>query len=109
MAQAVWNGVVIAESSDTKIVEGNHYFPPESLNNDCLDESDHTSVCGWKGTARYYNVRAGGQTNANAAWYYPDPKPEAAAIKGYVAFWKGVEVSADDSGQKLDATGVCES
>ena len=108
MAQARWNDSVIAESAETKIVEGNHYFPPESVDNDALEESDHHTHCGWKGQASYYHINVGGKRNENAAWYYPDPKPEAAAIKGYVAFWKGVEVSGD-GGQDVDATGVCTS
>ena len=108
MARATWNGEVIAESTETKIVEGNHYFPADSVSQEHLADSDHHTRCGWKGTASYYHVQAGGETNQNAAWYYPDPKPEAAAIKGYVAFWKGVQVDAD-GGQAVDATGVCES
>ena len=92
MPTASWNGVIIAESTATESVEGNHYFPPESIKREFFRESDATSVCGWKGTARYYDVVVDGQTNEKAAWYYADPKPEAANIKGYVAFWKGVEV-----------------
>lgn len=93
MPKAVWNGVVIAESSDTEVVEGNHYFPPESLNKSCFRPSDHTTVCGWKGTASYYDVVAGDSINEQAAWFYPDPKEAAASIKGRVAFWKGVQVT----------------
>ena len=93
MATATWNGVVIAESDQTIKVEGNHYFPPESVNPDYLaDSSDHT-VCPWKGTASYYDVVVDGDTNRGAAWYYPDPKPAASDIKGYVAFWRGVQVT----------------
>ena len=92
MATAKWNGVVIAESDQTEVVDGNHYFPPESVKQDCLKASDKTSVCGWKGTANYYTLVADGKENADAAWFYADPKPEAANIKGYVAFWKGVVV-----------------
>jgi uncharacterized protein (DUF427 family) len=92
MAKAVWNGVVLAESDDTEIVEGNHYFPPETVNMEHFKQSDHHTVCPWKGTASYYNVEAGGKVNENAAWYYPEPKKAADQIKGYVAFWKGVEV-----------------
>jgi uncharacterized protein (DUF427 family) len=92
MAQAIWNGQVIAESENTEVVEGNHYFPPDSINRDFVSPSDTTTVCGWKGTANYYDVVVEGQTNAGSAWYYAEPKPEAANIKGYVAFWKGVEV-----------------
>lgn len=93
MPKAVWNGQVIAESDSTEVVEGNHYFPADSVKADCVEKSDHTSVCGWKGTANYYHVIADGERNENAAWYYATPKPEAANIAGYVAFWKGVEVS----------------
>lgn len=92
MPKAVWNGAVIAESDDTIDVEGYQYFPPESLNEQYLKSSSKTTVCGWKGTANYYTIDVGGQLNADAAWYYADPKPEAAHIKGYIAFWKGVEV-----------------
>jgi uncharacterized protein (DUF427 family) len=94
MPRAVWNNTVIAETSDTVIVEGNHYFPRESLNPEYFHESPHTSHCGWKGEARYFNVSVNGQTNANAAWYYPTPKPAAKEITGRVAFWKGVRVEA---------------
>ena len=92
MTKAIWNGAVLAESEATKVVEGNHYFPPDSLNRECFAESSAETVCGWKGTANYYDVVVDGQTNQQAAWYYADPKPEASEIKGYVAFWKGVEV-----------------
>lgn len=90
--QAVWNGTVIAESQDTVIVEGNHYFPLESVNPALLEPSSHTSVCPWKGTARYYTLKVNDERNPNAAWYYPEPKAAAAQIKGRVAFWKGVRV-----------------
>lgn len=93
MPKAIWNGTVIAESDATEIVEGNHYFPPESIHREYFRDSDLHTVCGWKGTASYYDIVIDGKTNANAAWYYPDPKPEAANIKGYIAFWKGVEVT----------------
>jgi uncharacterized protein (DUF427 family) len=92
MAKAIWGKAVLAESSATKQVEGNAYFPPESLNREFLQESTHTTVCPWKGTASYYDVTVNGLTNQNAAWYYPEPKQEAVQIKGYVAFWKGVRV-----------------
>ncbi len=92
MAKAVWNGVTLAESSETKIVEGNHYFPPDSIRRDYFRESDAHTVCGWKGTASYFDVAVNNEVNAQAAWYYPDPKPEATEIKDYVAFWKGVDV-----------------
>jgi uncharacterized protein (DUF427 family) len=94
MATASWNGEVIAESEDTVVVENNHYFPVDSVKDGVLSASDATSVCPWKGTASYYSVTAGGQTNADAAWYYPAPKAAAAEIKDRVAFWKGVEVRA---------------
>lgn len=92
MPKAQWNGRTIAESDDTVVVEGNHYFPAESLDRASFEESDHHTVCGWKGTASYYDVVVDGQVNRNAAWYYPDPKPAAAEIKGRVAFWRGVKV-----------------
>ena len=93
MPQAMWNDVVIAESDTFESVEGNVYFPPDAVNRDLLEPSATTSVCPWKGTARYYHVVAGGQTNRDAAWFYPEPKPAAAEIKDHIAFWKGVEVS----------------
>lgn len=95
MAKAIWNNTVIAESSDTEVVEGNHYFPADSINADYFRESTHTTVCGWKGTASYYDVVVDGKKNPQAAWYYADPKEAAANIKGRVAFWKGVSVEAD--------------
>ncbi len=93
MAKAVWNGAVLAQSDQTKVVEGNHYFPPESLNRDHFAESDRTSVCGWKGTANYFDVIVGDKRNENAAWVYRTPKSAAAEIKDHVAFWAGVEVT----------------
>ena len=93
MAKATWKGQVIAESDDTVVVEGNHYFPASSVVASVLTPSDTTSVCPWKGTASYYSVQVGGATNADAAWYYPQPKEAAAEIKDRVAFWKGVEVT----------------
>jgi uncharacterized protein (DUF427 family) len=90
--RATWNGETIAQSDDIVIVEGNAYFPAESLRHDLVVPSEHTSVCPWKGTAHYYSLRVAGQSNADAAWYYPDPKPAAAQIKDRVAFWKGVQV-----------------
>jgi uncharacterized protein (DUF427 family) len=92
MAQAVWNGKVVAESDNTVVVEGNHYFPPDSLARECFHPSDHHTVCGWKGTASYYDLVVDGDVNSQAAWYYPAPKPDAENIKGYVAFWRGVQV-----------------
>jgi uncharacterized protein (DUF427 family) len=92
VAKACWGGRVIAESNATVVVEGNHYFPQEAVKRNVLKPSAHTSVCPWKGTAHYYHVEVGGMRNENAAWYYPDPKPEAAEIKDRIAFWKGVRV-----------------
>jgi uncharacterized protein (DUF427 family) len=92
MARASWNGVVLAESDRCQVVEGNVYFPPEAVRQDVLGSSTTTTVCGWKGTANYYDVVVGDAVNRDAAWYYRDPKPEAAHIKGYVAFWHGVRV-----------------
>ena len=94
MAKASWNGTVIAESDDTVVVEGNHYFPVESVRLELFEPTEHTSVCPWKGTAGYYTVVVDGQRNENAAWYYAEPKDAAAQIKDRVAFWKGVEVEA---------------
>ena len=91
--KAVWKGTVIAESDDTVVVEGNHYFPSTSVNAALLEASTHTSVCPWKGTAHYHSLLVGGERNANAAWYYPEPKEAARRIKDRVAFWKGVVVS----------------
>ncbi|MBU6216325.1 MAG: DUF427 domain-containing protein [Acidobacteria bacterium] len=90
--QAVWNGSVIAESDDTVVVEGNHYFPRGSVNDEYIVESSHTSVCPWKGTAEYFSLSVDGKLNENAAWYYAEPKEAAAGIAGRVAFWKGVTV-----------------
>ena len=92
MPKAVWNNVVIAESDDTVVVENNHYFPPDAVNGEYLKPSDTTSVCPWKGTANYYHIDVDGNVNSDAAWYYPDTKEAASNIKGYVAFWKGVEI-----------------
>jgi uncharacterized protein (DUF427 family) len=94
MAKATWNGVILAESDNTEIVEGNHYFPPESVNKEYLKSSDHHSVCPWKGKASYYSIEVNGQVNENAAWYYPEPSDAAKQIKDHVAFWKGVEVES---------------
>jgi uncharacterized protein (DUF427 family) len=94
MPKAMWNQVVLAASEQTEVVDGNHYFPLESLNREHFRTSEAHTVCGWKGTASYYDIVVGEQVNEQAAWYYPDPKPEAANIKGHIAFWKGVEVVA---------------
>lgn len=93
MRKAIWNGNVVAESETTEEVEGNTYFPPESVNKEYLKPSETTSTCPWKGEAHYYHVKAGGKVNSDAAWYYPQPKDAARHIKGYVAFWKGVQVT----------------
>ena len=92
MARATWNGAVLAESDRFETVEGNVYFPPETLKREIVRESDTHTVCGWKGTASYYDVVVDGKVNKDAVWYYPDPKEAAANIKGYFAFWKGVTV-----------------
>lgn len=91
--RASWNGQVIAESEDTVIVEGNHYFPLEALDASVIEASDHSSYCPWKGTAAYYHLTVDGERNENAAWYYAEPLEAAAQIRGRVAFWKGVSVS----------------
>jgi len=92
MPTARWNGTVIAESDDTVIVEGNHYFPPESVNPAHLEASDTHTNCPWKGVASYKNLVVDGKRNPDAVWFYPDPKPAAAEIKDRYAFWKGVTV-----------------
>jgi len=92
--RAIWNGTVIAESDDTVVVEGNHYFPAESVRPGVLSPSDTHTVCPWKGTASYYSLTVDGRTNNDAVWYYPEPKKPAANITGRVAFWRGVEVVA---------------
>jgi len=94
MARASWNGAVIAESDETIVVEGNHYFPPASVHEEFLRPSETHTVCGWKGTASYHSVEVDGRTNPDAAWYYPEPKDAARNIQGYIAFWKGVQVEA---------------
>ena len=90
--KAIWNNTVLAESNDTAVVEGNHYFPPESIKKEYFQESTTHTTCPWKGEAGYYSVVVDGQVNKDAAWYYPDPKPGAAEIKNRVAFWRGVKV-----------------
>ena len=91
--KAVWNNALIAESDDTVVVEGNYYFPLESVNQAYLQASDHTSFCGWKGTANYYHINVAGKQNSDAAWYYAEPLSGAKQIAGRVAFWRGVVVS----------------
>ena len=90
--KAIWNGAVLAESDDTVVVEGNHYFPPDSISREHFRESETHTVCPWKGTASYYDVVVGGDVNRDAAWYYPQPKDAALQIKDRVAFWRGVRV-----------------
>lgn len=94
MPKAIWNGKVIAQTDRVENVEGNLYFPPESVKREFLRESPTTTVCGWKGTANYYTIVVDGRENPDAVWYYPDPKPAAAKIKGMIAFWRGVRVES---------------
>lgn len=90
--KAIWNGTVVAESDDTVVVEGNHYFPAGALRREYVEPSATMTTCPWKGQASYYSLRVGGASNPDAVWYYPDPKPAAAEIAGRVAFWKGVKI-----------------
>ena len=90
--KATWNKTVIAESADTVLVEGNHYFPESSLKREFVTFSNHKTSCAWKGQASYYSLMVNGELNADAVWYYADPKPEAESIRNRVAFWKGVKV-----------------
>jgi uncharacterized protein (DUF427 family) len=92
MPRAIWNGVVVAESPETVTVEGNHYFPPDSIRREYFEPSNTQTVCGWKGTASYYTLSVQGQKNPDAAWYYPTPKDAARCIAGRIAFWKGVRI-----------------
>ena len=92
MVKAVWNGATIAESDETIVVEGNHYFPRDAVNAELLVPSGTTTVCPWKGTASYYSLAVDGAENRDAAWYYPETKPAADEIRDRIAFWKGVEV-----------------
>lgn len=94
MPKAVWNEVVVAESDQCEVVEGNQYFPPDAIKSDYFKASDTHTTCPWKGVASYYSLEVDGQVNKDAAWYYPDPKDAAKNIKGYIAFWKGVQVTA---------------
>ncbi|HKO05913.1 MAG TPA: DUF427 domain-containing protein [Candidatus Acidoferrales bacterium] len=94
MPKAIWKGVVIAESGQTVLLEGNHYFPPQSVRREYLRPSTTTTECPWKGAASYYHVEVNGERNADAAWYYPAPSAAARQIKDHVAFWKGVQVEA---------------
>jgi uncharacterized protein (DUF427 family) len=92
MPKATWNGAVLAESDRCQVVEGNQYFPPEDVKMEYFQPSNTHTTCGWKGLASYYTVVVDGQTNTDAAWYYPEPKDAAKNIAGYIAFWKGVKV-----------------
>ncbi|MDB9423300.1 DUF427 domain-containing protein [Microcystis aeruginosa CS-563/04] len=92
MAKAIWNGAVVAESDNCEIVEGNYYFPPDTIKAEYFQPSNTHTICSWKGEASYYTLKVNGQDNKDAAWYYPDPKPKAQNIKGYIAFWRGVQV-----------------
>jgi uncharacterized protein (DUF427 family) len=90
--KAIWNGETLAESEATVVVEGNHYFPADSLKKEFFSRSEKQTTCPWKGVASYYDIEVAGRRNEGAAWFYPEPKPAAAEIAGRVAFWKGVEV-----------------
>ena len=92
MVKAVWNGKVLAKSDRTIVIEGNHYFPPETIRTEFFQESSTHTICPWKGTASYYDIRVEGLTNKDAAWYYPQPKDAAKEIEGYIAFWRGVRI-----------------
>ncbi|MFQ5399362.1 MAG: DUF427 domain-containing protein [Anaerolineae bacterium] len=94
MAKAIWNGVVLAESDETRIVEGNHYFPPDSVNREYFRASNAHTVCPWKGIASYFDIEVDGAINRGGAWYYPSPKSAASQIEGYIAFWRGVRVES---------------
>ena len=95
MVKAKWNGVVLAESDKCKVVEGNYYFPPAAIKKEFFNKSTTTTVCGWKGTASYYDLKVGDEINKDAAWFYPETKDAAKDIEGYVAFWKGVQIEAN--------------
>ena len=90
--KAIWNGEVIAVSDKTIVIEGNHYFPPDSVNRSLLSESAHRSTCPWKGEAHYFDVIVDGKENKRSAWTYPDPKPAAREIRNYLAFWRGIDI-----------------
>jgi len=94
MPKAIWNGTVLAESNQCEVVEGNQYFPPDSINKEYFQESSTHTSCPWKGQASYYTIVVDGQENKDAAWYYPSAKEKAKNIEGYIAFWKGVKVEA---------------
>lgn len=90
--KAIWKGATIAESSDTVVVEGNHYFPMSAVNMEYLKPSDTTTVCPWKGVASYYSINVGGELNTDSAWYYPEPKEAAKNIQEHIAFWRGIKI-----------------
>jgi uncharacterized protein (DUF427 family) len=92
LPRALWKGVVLAESDETLVVEGNHYFPRTAIHSEYFNESASHTVCHWKGTASYYDIKVDGETNANAAWYYPSPSVAASQIRDHVAFWHGVRI-----------------
>ncbi|GAB1538731.1 DUF427 domain-containing protein [Scytonema sp. NUACC21] len=94
MPKAIWNGAVLAESDNTVVVEGNHYFPPDSINKQYFRDSETHTTCPWKGVASYYSIKVDDQINKDAAWYYPNAKEKAKNIEGYVAFWRGVKVES---------------
>lgn len=94
--RARWNELIIAESNETVVVEGNHYFPPDSINEEVLEPSETVTTCPWKGSAHYYSVVDGDERNVDAAWYYPEPLPAASEIKGHIAFWRGVTIEESD-------------
>jgi uncharacterized protein (DUF427 family) len=98
MAKATWNGAVLADSDDTKVVEGNHYFPPDSVNWEYFSKNERNTVCPWKGIASYYDVEVEGKLNRSAAWYYPDPSSAAKQITSHVAFWNGVRIEKGGNG-----------
>ena len=99
MTKAIWNDVVLAESDKTKVVEGNHYFPADSVNWEYFHRNEHSSVCPWKGVASYYDVEVEGKVNRSAAWSYEDPSSAARHINKYVAFWGGIKVVSEDGGE----------
>jgi uncharacterized protein (DUF427 family) len=105
MIRAVWNGTVVAEAPRTVRVEGNHYFPPDSIRREFFVDSATKSVCPWKGLARYYTLAVNGEVNPDAAWYYPKPSPLARRIKDHVAFWNGVQVEGEPEGPRGGVAG----
>lgn len=102
MPKAVWNGAVLAQSEQTVVVEGNHYFPVETINPLYFQPSPTHTICPWKGTASYYNIVVDGLINRDAAWYYPETKPAAKHIEGYIAFWRGVQVETGSERVEVD-------